>query len=512
MRRRALLGAITAVTVAGCTGTTDDGPSNESPQSNESPSANESNSTATPSSEAESSESGLTVLDEEAQLVEATAADRLFVLTEGISERSLSHLLDSRGLRSSTEFVSEPDADGPALVEATVTNTSEFERVISPREFHPLDRADSARPEGYADVEPAGTTSEYRRYLIPTADHDFAKTEPAFERDSSGIWRRQTSPYLTVPENIRLEPGESLFGQWAFVGNEEGTDLPIPTGTYSFGLHGGPTIRVWPKSTPGPVEESVHEGHNPPPLPRDADTAWFHEAGPETDIYLHPSQETGPLPMRIEFTLVNHTPETLSGNFSNWALYKLHDGEWHKIAPLAIHHPLHFVPGGEMHTQTLKVFNHHSYNGGTPYLGPGLYAYRTGISDGERTFAVLLEFEGDPVEVTPEPGLTVERDGATVEATQPESESDPERRQTLVTVERVETDTADAVLLPEQVMRPERTALRNAIGLLESDIETVQFETRASGIWSSDFEGEPVVFVSQEGPQPLRITVEDVES
>lgn len=436
------------------------------------------------------------------RLIEHEAADRTIALLG-------SGLRVAHEASKAVRFVRPPDENGPGLLEATLTNASSFEQVVRLREQPPFGGVDSARPEGYADVQPIDTSYEYHRFLVPTAEHDFVDREPSFERDENGVWRRTGTSATEIPDYVRLAPGATIYGQWALVGHEEAHGEPFATGRYPHRWRdGGITYGVWRTSEPGPAEPSELEDVDVPDLPQEDRMAWFHEADGRTRAYLHPDRETATLPAKIDLTLVNHTHDDLGGNPHEWALHKLVDGEWFRIAPRAIPIPYTSLEPGGTRSWTLRAFDEHSYRpdsrgiaggSGVPYLGPGRYAYSVGISGDDRTHAALLEFDGDPVTVTPDEGLDVDREEETVRVEDPEFDDLKERDRAVYTLRRLEEDpgTIDDRIIPEQVMRPSRRPLRNTIGFLDPDVETVRLETERGGFGSivdNDDEGRRFVF------------------
>ena len=123
----------------------------------------------------------------------------------------------------------------------------------------------------------------------------------------------------------------------------------------------------------------------------------------------------------------------------------------------------------------------------------------------------MFELAGEPVTVTPEPGVEVDPKGTTVQATSPGVAPD---HNDAVTVERVPAAPDGEVLLPEQLFHPTMSTLRNAVGLIENGVDTVHL--RHSGFTSPGqsvvghvlSEESSILFVSADGPVPLRITTE----
>ena len=159
---------------------------------------------------------------------------------------------------------------------------------------------------------------------------------PALERDGTGVWRLGTDAdadagSVECPTYVRLEPGETLYGQWAFVGAAARTGQSVLSGEYAFSGEIGPTIHVWSTASPGPTEPSRYAGRDVPPAPGDGKTVWFHEADSQAAVYLQPATEAGPLPLEAEFTLVNYSIKSIESCRLEWTLYKLHGGPGTKL-------------------------------------------------------------------------------------------------------------------------------------------------------------------------------------
>jgi len=515
MRRRTFLGTVVAAGLAGCT----------APASEETPGETTTDAGPTVATPPEPDPERDPLQADGSRIVMSSATDRVYALGGGSG--------DEDWLWDSFQFVSEPDADGPALVEGTLTNDGDVERVIAFEELSLFDGTGWFRPDDYLDVSIPGRDRDFVQLLEPTAAHDFVDGEPSFHRDGEGVWRVQEHADRDTPDYLRLAPGQIIYGQWALVASTVEDDIRVPVpGWYSTTAPAVTvSIGVWDRTAPGPSEESIHAGRDVPPLPTGEDvtgTSWYHETGPETPIFLHPETEAGTLPLRIDFTFVNHTVDQAFGlNPYDWGLSKLHDGSWYHIAPQGVPLPLGSLPPGSIARKTHTLFNGHrlgdppgpavtddSYRRTIPHLGPGLYAYARGLGfeDTRRRYAALLELDGDPVAVTPAVDLSVERDGDTIEAAHPEVEN----RQYIqrITVERAADAETDDRVLPEQIMTVDyKTGLRSAIGLLEPGVEIVRLEISAgavSGQADPIADRSPVILESPDGPVPIRIGIEDL--
>ncbi len=105
-------------------------------------------------------------------------------------------------------------------------------------------------------------------------------------------------------------------------------------------------------------------------------------------MFLEPSAESVTAPAKIEFDLVNHGRESLSGNPYYWRLYKLVDDRWFPVDPWEFPLPLGSVQPGDVDETELFLYD------GDPvdrqgsrtvgHLGGGQYAYAVGYSVGRR--------------------------------------------------------------------------------------------------------------------------------
>jgi hypothetical protein len=194
---------------------------------------------------------------------------------------------------------------------------------------------------------------------------------------------------------------------------------------------------------------------------------------------LEPSTERMALPRgEATFTFHNLSAGRIGINPYDWALWKLHEGVWKKIAPYAVLLPLKYVPpgGSSRHTFGFDNVDPDKFGG----LGPGLYAYEhghlpaNGSGDPPAVTAALFELVGDPIALTPTDAIArTERDGDAI-VVYTKSWTDAERRATL-TLRRIEFDPEAEVLITEQVMQREN--LRNALSqLVRSDASEVRLK------------------------------------
>ncbi|MFC4548708.1 MULTISPECIES: hypothetical protein [Halorussus] len=371
---------------------------------------------------------------------------------------------DDCGATVSVEWVATATPERPAELRATLTNRNEFRAKFRTRSLPPFHGVCSSRLR-----ERAGASATV--YLAPTADHPLVDERTSYERGDDGYWHAAEVP-PEQPASLWLDPEESITGEYHLLchADTEG----FPTGRYRFGgSDGGFSISVWDADAPGPAEGSAFEGVALPPLPRDAGTAWHHEADATTETYLRPTVEEAVIPGRLDFELVNRSHDQVEGNPLEWHLYKLRGGEWYRIAPPETPQPLSHLSPGDTKPYTLRVFRgdpvpcDRGYDVG--HLGGGRYALEVGTW-GSAVRAVAFDLLGDPVEVTPGDALTaVERDGDSLLATAERGDAGGEHsrlaKYTLARVDSVPADADPQRLVAEQVLR--RDQLRDALGLLD---------------------------------------------
>lgn len=386
-------------------------------------------------------------------------------------------------------------AEHPARVTATITNETEYETALRLGNVAPFDDTPFARPEGNVD---GGL------YLAPTDGHEFATATPAVARTDEGGWYLDESPGDWQPSALQLAPGETAVAEYGVVAHYQRPDV-VPTGRYRFGYGDDALALVaWQSSRPGPTADSRFADASPPAF-EEMDPAWYHDAGPETPVYLQPSTERVEAPGRVSFTLHNYLTEPLTGNHYDWSLSKLVDGEWYHVAPWMIPVPLTPLPPGDTHTWTLHAFHgrdvdcRHAIPLG--FLGGGRYAFQVNMHPEEgATRAALFDLDAPPVTVTPTDGVSASREDGVVTAHGPGMEGDTDGDATLV-VERA--DAADRRLVPEQVMRRRYRGLRNTLPFFEPGVTRVELHTDdgtvdrvvgyEEGSRSFRFDGEPFV-------------------
>jgi hypothetical protein len=332
-----------------------------------------------------------------------------------------------------------------------------------------------------------GLTYESSWYLVPTTNHDLVDATPKYQRGPEGYWRLTGNPGSEPPRTVRLKPGETVAGEYVLLGHAKGSGRP--TGSYEFRGYDDADliITAWETGAPGPGEASRFEGAAPPALSDgggsedgDADSggvAWYHDAGPETPVYLEPSTERARLPEKIEFTVYNCAREAATGNPYHWVLYKFDDGEWFHVAPWGWPAPMGSVRPGGTEDWTLYAFGSERVRteGGRAvgFLGGGRYAFEVGMSRDDRSHAAMFELVGEEAAVEPVAGAEASREGAAVTVDVPDPDHDPGPG----TVRLTRTDSADRRLLAEQVMQRRFSVFRNGLPFFEPDVEEVVVET-----------------------------------
>lgn len=380
-------------------------------------------------------------------------------------------------------------AEGPARLVASLQNTGKYPERFDLDWLPPFGRPSSEPPrEHHERLMGGGLRDEGSLVLAPSENHDLVDDPPALERDADGLWRLAGSIDRWLPEQITLDAGEAVRGEYAVVGHPEGSGRPTGVYEYLRGANNGDTsITVWQTSAPGPEKESRFAGESVPSLAGDdgddgngndaGGVTWFHEADESTAAYLRPETEKTDLPAGITFQFVNHTRESLG--CGHWYVYKLHDGEWFDLGPYVRTMECRMVPPAGTKSWTL-----HAYNGGGslppedgrayPYLGGGRYAVSVGYGDESSSSAAMVELTGDPVEIVPTDDVEHDRDGSVVTVTSPEWSEDGEDA---VTITLTRADSAEETIIREQVMRRWHRGIRNTLAFVEADVEEVRLRT-----------------------------------
>jgi hypothetical protein len=467
MRRRALLAGLAAGAggLAGCS-VIDRGSTDSSPD----PSAEPSDSpTDTPTPPGEPDEWDLGA----ASIVDLETANRTYALAP------LRYRSDD-GASVRMRFASTATADGPVTVEAELRNENPFANTFRLEWTPPFGRLASDIPHPMGSRRTDGT---YRVGLVfaPTANHDLVDDAPEVERARDGHWRLAGEVAPQLPERVRLEPGETVRGEYALVGRAEGVDRGRPSGVYEFSRAGERPVRVsvWETDAPGPTTESRFAGTSVPALPGDSETAWFHDADAGMPSFVRPSVEETTLPARVAFTFVNRAREPTT--CGHWNLYKLVDGAWFHLGPYVQTADCRSVAPGGSKTWTMRAATGEMAPceaRGYPFLGGGRYAAVAGYGHATAQSGALVAFDAPTVSVVPTDDVTSERTDGQVTVTDDGWRTAPDaehRSQVHLVLERVSD--ADRRVIAEQVMRRRRRGLRNTLAFAAADIERVVLRT-----------------------------------
>ncbi|RQG94107.1 hypothetical protein [Natrarchaeobius chitinivorans] len=379
------------------------------------------------------------------------------------------------GLSMHLEFAEPATAESPATLVATVENRRPYEQTFRPRRLLVLDDPASSRSSDDRNVTV---------YLAPAADHPLAETSPGYDRDGGGRWRLETVRDDWFPDLVTLGAEERVTGEHYLLGDHRRGDEPIEAGRYEFTRRGdGFEIAIWSTDEPGPDADSSLADATVPSQPDETDVRWYHDATPETPVFLEPSHESVTAPAKIEFDLVNHGRESLSGNPYYWRLFKLEGGRWFPIDPWEWPMPAAAVrPGGVDESELFVYDGDPAERWGTRtvgHLGGGRYAYTVGYSADDETHAAAFDLEAPPLEVSVELDIAIDDEGETIVVELPNYEE--ARRPATVTVSHAGSDgdfvDLDQRLVPEQLPRRPFRALRNSLPLFENGVETVRVKT-----------------------------------
>lgn len=489
MNRRAFLAAAGLAGLSGCAGLGTPSSDTETVTPADVPTVDQAESEPSPT-ETEDSGPGL----RSASIVDLQTEDLTYALTP-------SRYRSADAARITMEFTRTATADHPATLSVILSNENDFANTFRLRETPPFDLATSRIPHPFGQPY-ANTGHTYRSELVlaPTAHHELVDDPPAVERAKDGTWRlaRGVSPWL--PKQVRLEPGETVQGEYVVVGRHDGADVGRPTGVYEFrGYDETLRLAVWNTDAPGPDGPSQFAGTAAPALDGDPSTAWYHNSGPGASSYLEPSTERGSLPEQIRFTMVNKSREALQ--CGHWNLYKLVDEEWFHIGPHIHTSDCRVLRPGETKIWTLNAYDgealpprdygDHGMNVG--FLGGGTYGVVAGYGEPADQSAALVELVGEPVSVVPTEDVTSEHSQNQVTVTSqadsenagsdadddPTDTADDSDRSDDATTKLVLTraESAAGRLIPEQVMRDRNRALRNTLAFVDDDVERVVLRT-----------------------------------
>ncbi|WP_137286469.1 hypothetical protein [Halorussus salinisoli] len=322
MRRRRFIAALSATVCSGCSALTDQRRSSVTDSRTTTSTPTD---TATAKSSTESATEP-TAADPDSETTPADVSDGWppdrRVVAQRTVDRTLAlspagHTTADHG-RVELGFAAPATPDRPALLRATLTNLNDFENTFRLDETPPFDSTPDASPDTTANRLPV--------FLAPTENHDLREVVPAYERGDDGRWLL-TDEDDWLPETVTLGPDETVRSEYRLVQHPDSEDPPL--GRYEIGPEFALGLTAWPTTGPGPDNSSAFAGATPPSLPVERPVNWYHDAGPETPVYLEPSAESVTLPAEIEFTLHNHSRRSLSCEFFH--LYRLEDGVWESL-------------------------------------------------------------------------------------------------------------------------------------------------------------------------------------
>lgn len=489
MRRRAVLLTLSAglLGVAGCNQTADSAeiPEEKRPPADrkdqKSPTDRQPDDSVTPEPPGDNATPGTEEpgFPDRTEIVDLEATNRTYALV------SARYRTDD-GAVVTMGFSATAASAGPVRVEATLANESGAGNTFALDKMPPFGGFVSDSPQ---PIDGTQTDHPDRAALVfaPTENHDLVEEAAEIEHGEGGHWRLASESVPDPPESVHLDAGETRQGEYALVGPASGEGLGRPPGAYEFsrGEERAVRVTVWKTDAPGPKAESRFAGESVPPLPGEADTAWYHEADPSTPTFVHPGTERTDLPASVPFTFVNRSREATA--CGHWDLYKLTDGEWFFLGPYwqAADCPIVY-PGrsktwelrgahGEMEEEDGRQY---------PFLGGGQYAAVAGYGHATAQSGALIEFDAPDVAVVPTDDATGERSNGTVTVTSdrwreaPDSESRSRRQLVLEP-----TESAEERLIPEQVMRSRFRGLRNTLAFVGRDVDRVVLRTDD---WATD--------------------------
>ena len=377
-------------------------------------------------------------------------------------------------------------ADHPAKLVTSLQNRDRFRETFRLDWTVPFGRGSSEQPHAHGERRTTGGVTHADSLLfVPTANHDLVDEPPAVKLADDGTWRLAEEPTRWEPEEVVLDGGEAVRGEYALVGHPEGTGRP--PGVYEFvrGSSDALKLTVWDSERPGPDGESRFAGESVPRLASEdgPEVAWFHEAGPTTPTFVRPSTERAELPAGVTFRFINHS--RTSQRCGHWSLYKRHGGEWFRLGPYVQNAVCYVEAPGGTDSLSLDCYNGegidgHQYGDQWTYdfLGGGTYAAVVGFGAETGRSGALVELVGDPVDIVPTADATAEHDGDEVTATTAawnDAAGEDHREQVRLRLTR--TETAGKSLVREQVMRDRYRGLRNTLAFLADDVTAVTLRT-----------------------------------
>ena len=373
------------------------------------------------------------------------------------------------GFSVSLDFRSGATAASPATLVATVANAKSF---AQPLELRRLGLLDSP---SLAQMTDGNRTTVY---LAPTEGHPLAETVPTAERDADGRWRLADLQDDWYPDTVSVDGETGFVADYHLLGHHLDDEPPIGPGRYRVGDEDSPAIVVWPTDEPGPDGTAELADREPPGLPGEQSTAWYHASTASTERFLRPDAERVEPPARIGFAFVNRSRESISGNPYYWRLYKRRGEEWFPIAPWEWVQPAAELTPGDRSESELGVYHDSAPadadGRAVGSLGGGLYAYTGGFDTETEQYAALIEVDAPAVEVEIEPAAEIVEEGSTTVVELPNHAE--ARRPATFSVTRADGE-PDRELIPEQLPRRPFRGLRNALPLFAEGVDSVRVQT-----------------------------------
>ena len=395
-------------------------------------------------------------------------------------------------------------SDHPARIQALLYNHNDFEKTVRRERFPLLSRT---IPSG-VHSDPVGQSGSGggtpgQLFLVPTAGHELDDPIEGVPRGPEGYWHADVHPgdypyggTATVPAK------QGIVGEYAVcAGRGEG---PLEPGTYAFrgpdaatpdSLTTPPvTVVVWPTDAAGPTRPSRFDSDLDPSPGGQSPIEWFHQAGLGTDRYLLPDREVLGLPSSLTVRLVNRAQEWYDGQPT---LYKRSGDRWYNLGPYSrlFVRNTDLEPGtdGTQAVDTgvddsgIAAFDltlRHEAAARTDgldfgFLGGGRYALVVDIRLAQRRYGAVLDVEVPPMTATPQPEVSVTRDGSTVTVTDPGVDGPDDAETTFLATQ---ADPSEArPLIDEQVMTRYGSTGRNILSVIEEGVETVRYHSSGSG-------------------------------
>lgn len=416
-------------------------------------------------------------------------------------------------------FTQTATRDNPPRVAASFHNRNQHEQRFKLDWTPPFGRLVSSNPmdpvtgHGMADAT-------YRDALafVPTERHELGDEPAEVSLAGDGTWRHDGAPARGFPEQITLQPQETVYGEYFLAGDPDGAGSGRPTGEYRFsrGQDGYIQVTVWDSEHPGPDRTSQYQGTSVPSLEAGDSIAWFHDADSGARSYVLPSTERTELPAQIDFTFVNHSDKPTE--CGHWGFYKLYDGSWYHLGPYVHTSDCRVLLPGGTKTWTVHAFHSAGFasRDAEPFgnLGGGRYAAVAGYGHATRKSAALVEVVADPISITPFADISAEQSDGTVTVTSARWDDDQHPPSATLTVTRSES--GGRILIPEQVMSTHEDightryqGLRNSIPFFEEGIDEVELRTDervAEGVVGHDSDVQRFRIAPEE--QSYRVEIE----